>query len=206
MQIPHFTEKEVKIANKFGINDIYEFMDAMDPEENKNYGKLMKGLGFTNRQLADAANFTNNKYPNVEMEFEVEEPEEIVAGAPSYLKVTVQRQLEEDEELDTVVHAPFYPSQKTQNWWLVVGNDETKALCAIKRVTIGRQLSVRLEYVVPAAGKQQLTLFLMSDSYLGADQVQQFEVTAQEGEEDDEEEEEEKEEEEDDDDDDAMEE
>src|SRR6201999_1048498 len=115
--------------------------------------------------------FTNNKYPNLEIDFKVEDPDEVVAGAPSYLSVSIERQLEEDEELDTTVHAPFYPMEKSENWWLVVGNEQSKALCAIKRVTIGKKLQTKLEYVVPNPGEQELTLYLMSDSYLGVDQV-----------------------------------
>jgi len=182
-QIPHFDDQVVKSATDANITDIYGFMDAMDPDENPNYEKVLKALGLTNRQLADAAEFTNNRYPNVDIDFKVEEPEEIVAGSPSYLSITIERQLEEDEEPNTVVHAPFYPLDKNENWWLVVGNEETKSLCAIKRVTIGKKLRTKLEYVVPNAGEQELTLYLMSDSYVGVDQVQTFKVNVAEGEE-----------------------
>jgi len=181
-QIPHFDDDVVAAATKAGVSDIFGFMEAMDPEENKNYGKLVKALGLSNRQLQDAAEFTNNKYPNLEIDFKVEDPEEIVSGSPAYLSVTVERQLEEDEEVDTTVHASFYPLKKNENWWLVVGNESSKALCAIKRVTIGRKLQVKLEYIVPSPGEQELTLYLMSDSYLGVDQVQTFKVNVAEGE------------------------
>jgi pre-mRNA-splicing helicase BRR2 len=186
MQIPHFDENAVKTAARNGVDvaSIESFMDSMNPEENPNYGKLVKALGLTNKQLAEAAEFTNNKYPNLDIDFKVEDPDEITAGSPSYLSITIERQLEEDDELDTKVHAPFYPLDKSENWWLVVGNEATKALCAIKRVTIGRKLQTKLEYVVPAAGEQELTLYLMSDSYLGVDLVQTFKVTVAEGEDD----------------------
>jgi len=125
----------------------------------------------------------------------VEDPDEVVVGSPSYLTVTVERQVDEDDEetLNTIVHAPFYPVQKNENWWLVVGNEATKALCAIKRVTFGRKLKTKLEYIVPAAGEQELTLYLMSDSYLGVDQVQTFKITAVQGEDEDEDEDDEEE-------------
>jgi pre-mRNA-splicing helicase BRR2 len=192
MQIPHFDENAVKTAARNGVDvaSIESFMDAMNPEENPNYQKLVKALGLTNKQLAEAAEFTNNKYPNLDIDFKVEDPDEITAGSPSYLTITIERQLEEDDELDTRVHAPFYPLDKSENWWLVVGNEATKALCAIKRVTIGRKLQTKLEYVVPAAGEQELTLYLMSDSYLGVDLVQTFKVTVAEGEDEDDEEDE----------------
>ncbi|KAI1872568.1 hypothetical protein JX265_005448 [Neoarthrinium moseri] len=169
-QIPHFTPEVVKVANEFGIKDIYDFMESMNPEENPDYGTLIKRLGLSQKQLAEAANFTNNKYPDMTLNFELVDEDDIRAGEPAYINVQIEREVEEDEEVDTTVHAPFYPTKKMENWWLVVGEESTKTLLAIKRVTIGRQLKVKLEYTVPTPGKHDLKLFLMSDSYSGVDQ------------------------------------
>ncbi|OBT71654.1 hypothetical protein VF21_10590 [Pseudogymnoascus sp. 05NY08] len=188
-QIPHFTPEVIKAANSAGVEDIFGFMEAMDPSENPNYGALVKKLGLTQAQLGQAANFTNSKYPNIELEFELEDPEDITAGVPSYIKVKIEREEDEDDEsaeVDTTVYAPFYPVKKMENWWLVVGEESTKTLLAIKRITIGKKLNLRLEYTVPTAGKHDLKLFLMSDSYVGVDQDPSFTVNVAEGEDDDE--------------------
>jgi pre-mRNA-splicing helicase BRR2 len=193
-QIPHFTPEVIKAANSADVTDIFGFMEAMDPSENPNYGALVKKLGLTQAQLGQAANFTNSKYPNIELEFELEDPEDITAGVPSYIKVNIEREEDEDDEgaeVDTTVHAPFYPVKKMENWWLVVGEESTKTLLAIKRITIGKKLNLRLEYTVPTAGKHDLKLFLMSDSYVGVDQDPSFTVNVAEGEDDDEEDEDE---------------
>jgi pre-mRNA-splicing helicase BRR2 len=187
-QIPHFDDSVVEACRKNDVKDIMQFMDAMDPEENPNHEKLLKSMGLTNKQLGDAARFTNERYPNVELEFELEDPDNVASGSPSYVTVAIERQLEEDEEPNLAVHAPFYPAEKTENWWLVIGEEKSKALLAIKRVTIGRSLKTRLEMVVPTPGKHELTLFLMSDSYIGVDQAPTFEVDAAEGMDEDEEE------------------
>ena len=163
-------------------------MDAMDPAENKNYETLVKRLGLDNKQLAEAANFTNNKYPNIDLEFEIEDKDDITSGSPAYLKIKIEREVgEEDEEPDTTVHAPFYPQKKMENWWLVVGDESAKNLLAIKRVTIGKKLDVRLEFVPVRVGEQNLKLYLMSDSYVGVDQDPDFAITAAEGMDEDEE-------------------
>jgi len=200
-QIPHFTPEVVKVANEFGyvpkyfaddidaqtnamhyrIKDIFDFMEAMNPEENPDYATLIQRLGLSQPQLAQAANFTNTKYPDITLNFEVLDEENIRANEPAYLNVQIEREVEEDEEVDTTVHAPFYPTKKMENWWLVVGEESSKTLLAIKRVTIGQQLKVRLEYTVPTAGKHDLKLFLMSDSYIGVDQEPTFSITAAEG-------------------------
>lgn len=156
-------------------------MEAMNPEDNPDYNALMKALGLTNTQLAQVAEFTNDKYPDIEMEHEVEAEDEISANEPARLKVTIQRNVEEDDEVDTTVHAPFYPGRKMENWWLVVGEESTKSLLAIKRVTLVRQLDVKLDFTVPTAGKHDLKLYLMSDSYMGVDQEREFSITAAEG-------------------------
>ncbi|PKS06631.1 hypothetical protein jhhlp_007381 [Lomentospora prolificans] len=205
-QIPHFTDDAIKAANKFGyiaptvsnlarslepqsanwyvicsIKDIFDFMEAMNPEENADYDSLVKALGLSNNQLAQVADFTNNKYPDIEMEHEVEDEDEIRSNEPAYLNITIQRNVDEDDEVDPTVHAPFYPAKKMENWWLVVGEESSKSLLAIKRVTILRKLDVKLEFTVPTAGKHDLKLYLMSDSYMGVDQEREFTVTAAEG-------------------------
>lgn len=168
-------------------------MEAMNPDENADYSNFVKRLGLSQKQLAEAANFTNEKYPDLELEHEVLDQDEIRAGEPAYLSVKIARNLDEEDasEYDSTVHAPFYPAKKMENWWLVVGDEKTKNLLAIKRVTIGRELNVRLEYTVPAPGEHNLKLFLMSDSYVGVDQEREFSVTASEGMDVDDEEEEE---------------
>ncbi|KAL3423556.1 Pre-mRNA-splicing factor brr2 [Phlyctema vagabunda] len=196
-QIPHFTPEVIKAANNSGVKDVFGFMEAMDPEENPNYGALIKSLGLTQAQLRQAADFTNSKYPNIELDFELEDPDEITAGSAANIKVKITRDLDDEEEegdIDTTVHAPFYPVKKMENWWLVVGDETSKTLLAIKRITIGRSLNLRLEYTVPTAGDHELKLLLMSDSYVGVDQDPTFKVSVAEGMDEDEDEDDEEDE------------
>lgn len=204
LQIPHFDNRVVDILKRSaGVKDIYEFMTAMDPSENPNYAGLVKKMGLDNKQLRDAAEFTNNKYPNLELSFDAEDAQNLVAGEPSYLKVRISRVVDEDEEgaggveenrePDITVHAPFYPAKKLENWWLVVADEKAKALLAIKRVTVTKALETRLEYVVPDPGEKDLTLHLMCDSYVGVDESHEFSVRVAEGTDDGSEEEEEEE-------------
>ena len=216
-QIPHFTPEVVKAANDYGyvvsstsfpafpsprkppltnsqnsVKDILEFTEAMDPSENKDHKTLVTRLDLSNAQLAQAANFTNTKYPNIDLDFSVEDPSELTAGSPAYLNIKLTRDLDDEDEdedadamkqeVDTTVHAPFFPQKKTENWWLVVGDEESKTLLAIKRVTVARKrVDVRLEFTVPEPGKKKLMLYLMCDSYVGVDQDPGFEVDVAEG-------------------------
>ncbi|KAF1992121.1 Sec63-domain-containing protein [Aulographum hederae CBS 113979] len=183
-QIPHFDDDTVKAAMDEGINDVVEFMDAMVPDENPNYDRLIKKLNLDNHKLADAAKFTNEKYPNMEMVFEVEDSDSITAGEPAYINVTIERALDdEDETPDLTVHAPFFPVEKNENWWIVVGEESTKTLLGCKRVTVGRSAKTKIEFTCDTEGEKELTLYLMCDSYMGADQAPTFKVKVAEGEE-----------------------
>ncbi|EPS38856.1 hypothetical protein H072_7384 [Dactylellina haptotyla CBS 200.50] len=196
-QIPYFNAESVKTAAGFGIKRVFDFIDEMGPD-GENRDKLLKALAFDRNQLQAIATFTNEKYPDVEFNAELEDEDNVVAGAPSYVNVTLSRDEDEEEddgEPDLTVHAPFYPNPKMEGWWVVVTDDTTNSLLAIKRLTFGRKHKVRLEYVVPSPGTHKLSVFLMSDSYVDVDQELNFEVTVAEGmDEDDEEEEEEEEE------------
>lgn len=75
-----------------------------------------------------------------------------------------------------------------------MGDPKAGTLLAIKRVTVGRKLDVKLEFSVQSEGVHDLKLFLMSDSYLGVDQDPEFRVVAKEGVEEEESEEDEEEE------------
>lgn len=180
-QIPHFDNDVVNACKAAGIEDVFSFVDAMDPSDEKAHAKLVASLGLDGRRLADAAAFCNDRYPNVELDFEVVDPEDITVGEPAVVNVTITRDVEDEQgEPDLAVHAPFYPTAKTQGWWIVVGEKSSKSLLAIKRAVVGRQHKVQMAFTVEEAGKHELTLYLMSDSYVGVDQAPTFEVVAAE--------------------------
>ena len=182
-QVPHFTSDIIKRCEEASIESVFDLMEMEDEQR-------VELLQMTANQLASVAGFVN-KYPNIDINFEVEDPESIVAKAPAFLKIELEREADEDEEVDTTVHAPFYPGKKMENCssclihklmvgWLVVSSG--KELVSIKRITFTKRLSVRLNFTVPVAGRQSLTLFYFSDSYMGVDQEHEFEVVAGEAE------------------------
>ncbi|EWC48033.1 pre-mRNA-splicing factor brr2 [Drechslerella stenobrocha 248] len=194
-QIPYFTGDAIKIAASFGIKRVFDFIDEIGPDGEQR-DELLKALNFDRGQLQAIASFTNDKHPDVEFNAELEDEDNITAGAPAYVNITLSRDedSEDDEEPDLMVHAPFYPLQKMEGWWVVVTDDTTNSLLAIKRLTFGKSHRLRLEYVVLSPGTHKISVFLMSDSYVDVDQELNFEVTVAEGMDEDEEEEDEDEE------------
>lgn len=159
-QIPHFEPEVVKRCTEAGVESVY---DVMDMEDDKRTSLLQ----MSNAQMQDVAAFVNS-YPSLDVSHELVKGE-YTAGAPILLQVTLGRDVEEDDEDDdqTVV-APFYPAKKMANWWLVVGEPSTRQLLVIKRVTVNRTLGVKLEFTLPK-GKHSLKLYVICDSYVGAD-------------------------------------
>jgi pre-mRNA-splicing helicase BRR2 len=118
------------------------------------------------RSRRDVAAFVNS-YPTLEVQPELVKGD-YAAGAPIILQVALSRDVDEDDDDDQRVIAPFYPSRKMANWWLVIGEESTRQLHSIKRVTVKKNLSVKLEFTLPK-GQHKLKLYVICDSYMGAD-------------------------------------
>ena len=88
------------------------------------------------------------------------------------------------------VHAPRFPKDKEEGWWLVVGDVAANSLLCIKRISLQLKAKVKLEFVAPDPGEYAYTLYLMSDSYLGCDQELELPLQVAEADDDDDEEEE----------------
>ena len=71
-----------------------------------------------------------------------------------------------------MVYAPKFPKPKDEGWLLTLGSIEKQEVLAMKRVTLPRvQCSQQLSFTTPARlGRMMLTLYFMSDSYVGLDQ------------------------------------
>ena len=109
-----------------------------------------------------------NSYPTLDVTHELVKGE-YIAGAPIILQVALARDVDEDDEGDNqTVVAPFYPSKKMANWWLVMGDAASQQLPVIKRVTVNKGLSVKLEFSLPK-GTHSLKLYVICDCYIGAD-------------------------------------
>ena len=92
------------------------------------------------------------------------------------------------------VHAPRFPKDKEEGWWLVVGDVAANSLLCIKRISLQLKAKVKLEFTAPEPGEYAYKLYLMSDSYLGCDQEYELKLKVGEAASDDEEGEEEEEE------------
>jgi len=163
-QLPHFNQERIEIFEKEEPN-CKEVSDLIDLEE-KRREYLLSGLDQS--QLLDVARAVN-RYPSIEMEFEVQEADHIKVGDTVHVAITFEREMEKGDKLGPV-YAPFYPGEKVEGWWAVIGDVEKNQLYAIKRVTVAKpQVLEDIEFEAPEEGNHKLMLYFMSDSYFGAD-------------------------------------
>lgn len=169
-QIPHFSKEVVDRCTAAGVTEIADIGELEDVDRTKL-------LQMTNRQLQDVARFCND-YPDVELSHEIEDEEDLHAGAA--INVTVNLEREVDDDFDGKVQAPFYSGSKSESWWLVIGKKDS--LLAIRKLPFKRVYEpTKLSFQLPQ-GKHDLTLYCVSDSYMGADRTVEFSLDVKEGE------------------------
>ncbi|NWV27525.1 U520 helicase, partial [Origma solitaria] len=171
-QLPHFTSEHIKRCTDKGVESVFDIMEMEDEERTAL-------LQLPEAQIADVARFCN-RYPNIELSYEVGDRDSIRSGGP----VVVLVQLEREEEVTGPVIAPLFPQKREEGWWVVIGDSKSNSLISIKRLTLQQKAKVKLDFVAPAVGTQHYTLYFMSDAYMGCDQEYKFSVDVKEAESD----------------------
>lgn len=151
--------------------------------DDKRREQLLSGLDQT--QLSDVAQAVN-RYPSIEMEFKVQDADEIQVGDTVHVAITFEREMEEGDKLGPV-YAPFYPGityfdfiyisvsflrfilrkslfvgEKVEGWWAVIGDVEKNQLLAIKRVNVAKpQVLEDIEFEAPEEGSLYIIITLL---------------------------------------------
>ncbi|GAN05971.1 pre-mRNA splicing factor [Mucor ambiguus] len=174
-QIPYFTNEVIKRFEAHEVESVFDIMELEEAVRND-------CLRMDQRKLREVIRFVN-RYPSVEVGFEVADKESVSAGGIVNVRVQLEREDEDEEEQEIgPVIAPYFPKKKDEGWWIVIGDPETKTLLAIKRVTLQRKSTVKLDFVAPKAGHHTMKVYLMSDSYNGCDQELDMDLDVAEGE------------------------
>ncbi|GKY92360.1 hypothetical protein MPSEU_000206900 [Mayamaea pseudoterrestris] len=171
-QIPHFTDEIIRRCAAYKgdepIESVFDILTLDDDVRNEL-------LQLPEDKMADVAVFCNN-YPNLDISYQVEDSDDVTAGESVRIVVELEREVDveaSDDELKEAgtVSCPFFPADKKEGWWVVVGDASKNNLMSLKRVHLHLKQKVVLEFMAPEnAGEYELSLFCMSDSYLGCDQ------------------------------------
>ncbi|XP_010537248.1 PREDICTED: DExH-box ATP-dependent RNA helicase DExH12 [Tarenaya hassleriana] len=169
LQLPHFTKDLAKRCQENPGKSVETVFDLVEMEDDERRELLQ----MSDSQLLDIARFCN-RFPNIDLTYEVVDSEGVTPGREVTLQVTLERDMEGRSEVGPV-DAGRYPKTKEEGWWLVVGDTNTNQLLAIKRVSLQRKARVKLDFTAPTEpGDKSYTLYFMCDSYLGCDQEYSF--------------------------------
>ena len=111
LQLPHITKEMAAKCRAAECESVYDLMDLEDAERNE----LLAGL--SSSQLADVARVCN-RYPNIDVSYEVEDADEVASGDTVSVLVSLLREGDEEGRVPKV-HAPRFPKDKEEGWWLV---------------------------------------------------------------------------------------
>ncbi|XP_017305178.1 putative U5 small nuclear ribonucleoprotein 200 kDa helicase [Diaphorina citri] len=167
-QLPHFNADIIKRCTEKGVETVFDIMELEDDDR-------LRLLQLSESQLADVARFCN-RYPNIELSYEVLNKDRISSGS----SVNVVVNLDREDEVTGPVIAPFYPQKREEGWWVVIGDPKTNSLLSIKRLTLQQKAKIKLDFVAPNPGHHSYALYFMSDAYLGCDQEYKFSIDVSE--------------------------
>ncbi|CAM8919119.1 unnamed protein product [Rhodiola kirilowii] len=175
LQLPHFTKELAKKCQEHPNKSIETVFDLAEMEDDERRDLLQ----MSDSQLLDIVRFCN-RFPNIDVTYEVLNAGNVRAGEDITLQVNLERDMEGRTEIGPV-DAPRYPKPKEEGWWLVLGDAETNQLLAIKKVPLQSKSKVKLHFTASKEpGNKFYTLYFMCDSYLGCDQEYNFTVDVQE--------------------------
>lgn len=96
-QLPHFNADIIKRCKDKNIETVFDILELEDEDR-------IRLLQLDESQMADVARFCN-RYPNIEMNFEVADKDRLQSGQT----VNIVVQLDREDEVTGPVIAPFYP-------------------------------------------------------------------------------------------------
>ena len=163
-QLPHFTSETISRCkgNEPPVEAVFDIMELEDDVRDKL-------LEMNQDQMADVARFCN-RYPNIELEYDVVNAKDLSSGKP----VQIEVRLEREDEITGPVIAPFFPTKREEGWWVIIGDPKNNSLLSIKRLTLQQKAKFLLDFIAPKPGRYSYVLYYMSDSYLGCDQEYKF--------------------------------
>jgi len=178
LQIPHVDQQVLRELQrgKKKVNTIADFF-AVPKEERK--GRL------TPEQQLDVQAFGEH-LPDVNFEcvVSVDDEDEICAGDVAAVHITLTRPNLAEGEASGPVHAPYFPHEKFEVWYVFVtfqfpGMAMPRLLGSDRISSQEREAKTKIHFEVPSKGTYSFQFLAMCDSYAGIDVKQEITFTVQ---------------------------
>lgn len=178
-QIPFIDEKLLSRLKENNVSSVHNFIDIEDDE--KKLQILGTNISENEDKLTKVVSFLNN-YPIIRnVSYTVLNEGQIFANDNIIIAVTVNRDDDLESEEDLIINSNFYYEEKLESWWIVIGDVKTKKLYAIRKVTLKKeQQSYKLNFNLANAGKHNLNIWLICDSYFETEEID-FEIDILQG-------------------------
>jgi len=189
MQIPHFTDAQLKYCNsrKNNVFSVYEFHAL--PAESRN--AILKTL--TPQQILDVNAFCV-RYPlatlNVSPAYVDDERDQQVHQGDT-AKLDIDLVLARDQGSAYTPCTWRLPFHKDEVWWVVLADEKRDVVLGLKRLlpadgvaieatesgrNVQTKYTVSFAFVAPAEGKYDLSVYALCDTYVGCNRYSAFKL------------------------------
>ncbi|KAL5705274.1 DNA helicase [Ranunculus cassubicifolius] len=160
--LPSMTSELVHSLGDREISDIRKLLDLPKGTLNAMLDKLNASRLYQELQ----------HFPHVQVRLNLQERNQ---GDVQSLVLNIRLEKTNYRQTSSRAFTPRFPKTKEEGWWLVLGNFTTSELYAVKRVSFSSRLNTHMALPSEAVGFQGVKLVLVSDCYLGMDQVHSIE-------------------------------
>jgi len=175
LQLPHFTEEEVKHAQKGKgkAGNIVEYIALEDDQK--------KGMAdFSAEQKQDVLSYLK-MIPDITVDTKVfvddDEDDNVYEGDLCTIRVRLTRNNLAKGEKAGLIHAPYFPFPKQEAWWIILGTKEGKIVHIEKVVDPSRIVQHNIKFMAPRVGDYEFDLIVKSNAYVGLDQSSKIKLT-----------------------------
>lgn len=170
LQLPHFTENEVKHCEKGkGANRANNLAAYLKVPDDQKKGLVNMTEAEKNDVLTCCA-----LMPNITVETGVyvddDEDDNVYEGDLVSIEVCLTRNNLKEGQTAGLVHAPRFPFPKQEAWWVALGTKEGKIISIEKVKDNGRVLKHKIKFLAPRKGDYEFDLYVKSNAYVGLDQ------------------------------------
>lgn len=171
LQIPHFNPSVVKhcLKGKNAVKDLRGFI-AQSPEERKGLADM------TETWKEDVAAFCMHvPLMTMAVSVRVSDEKDIVEGDVVTVTVKMTRLNLKEGETAGSIHAPLFPKDKHEEWWIFLIEKYTGTFVSfVRSKNDEREFEERMQFQITKRGKQVYYVSAMCDSYGGLDISTEF--------------------------------
>ena len=124
-----------------------------------------------------------NRYPEINLEIKFKDDNNnFNIDENIYAEIILNRTLIDNSNNGILsnVHSNFYPKVKEENWWIIIGDEDTNKLFFIRKLYFNKSLKIPVNFEGPnKPGIYSFKVFLICDSWIGCDQEENFDFSIQ---------------------------